>query len=816
MKKMFSRAWKVIGAALLVSPLLLALLQTPPAKKTVAAALSYALSRSPGLEVRIENISGWIPADIRIGTLEVGDAEGLWLRVENTHIRWMLRDLLKRRIRVAHLGAETIEIFRFPTLGKPTASEPAVLPGVGNNEPKSFQPLEIELEHLAIKQLKLNGSAEGFPLEYSMHSTGIHYLPSGKLTANLTVGGDAEGEIEFSEEKLTLPRFIIRFGSYTANGNLFTDFSEETAGIRLNAELTNGAKSSGSIQVDASFSGEEQTADFQTLEIHGLDFLELSMEGTVSPKSLNLNGTLAEFDLNELPISGISNFTGRAAGTVSLTGSPAEPQIRAGLDVMELSSVQEAFDELPKLNFHSSARLADGQFHVSTHITNSTLGRLEGELRMPCAFSLTPFIFKPEPENIHAALNADMNISVLNQLAFFADQRIAGQLKAELIYDQNLSGTVQMDGGSYEHYRWGAVIRDVTLDLMTTDDGLQVQTATATDGGSGRIAMTGGVVSNRLALALDLSRARIIRRDDVETTLSGKLKFEGPLTRPELTGKLTLNRADILPDNMAPKLPPLLTNYDATARTNPVSQVEKKQPLPFGLDVQVDLADQVFVNASMIDSAWGGHLRIIDLPEGLSVEGRIEPKRGSVSFAGKKFNLTDGRIDLDGSVPARPSMNQLTGEYNRGDFTARLILNGRIDNPDFRLESSPPMPEDEVLSHVLFGRDTSSITPYQIYQVAAAARQLSGGMEGPGFMHRVQQTIGVDTLEWREDEGEASILSAGKYLTSDLYVEMNRSLDEKGGTSVIAEYDVTKHFSIESSSGTQMRPGIGINWKFDY
>ena len=60
------------------------------------------------------------------------------------------------------------------------------------------------------------------------------------------------------------------------------------------------------------------------------------------------------------------------------------------------------------------------------------------------------------------------------------------------------------------------------------------------------------------------------------------------------------------------------------------------------------------------------------------------------------------------------------------------------------------MPEDEVLSHVLFNRDTSSISPYQAYQIAMAARQLSGGLNGPGFMFQLRQAIGVDTLEWRE------------------------------------------------------------------
>ena len=166
-------------------------------------------------------------------------------------------------------------------------------------------------------------------------------------------------------------------------------------------------------------------------------------------------------------------------------------------------------------------------------------------------------------------------------------QRIAGQLKAELAYDNGLSGFVRVEQGAYEHFDWGIVVRDIAVDLAATDEGLRVNTATATDGDAGRIALTGGVVSNQLALTLNLAQAAIVKRDDMESTLSGQLEIGGHLARPEVTGLLVVDRADILIDNIAPALPPLLTDYDAHATTQTVAMEEKRSPLPFGLDVQV-------------------------------------------------------------------------------------------------------------------------------------------------------------------------------------------------------------------------------------
>ena len=878
MKKTNPIALKIILGILLLPVLLLILLQTPPGKALLASTLSRMMSGSDNLDVKIGKISGWIPAAVQIDRLEIGDAEGVWLTADGMHCRWMIRDLVDRRIRVERLGARTIELHRFPKAGKSDSS---------SRERREFQPLEVVLDRVAIEHLKLGEAVAGMPLEYSVHSGGLRLLPSGRLTGELNVGGDAEGrveldallgvrhdnrltilaelervtnpsfgldllsghaeatltpaglrgsvsasvrkdefegqlstQLEFSQQQLRFPYFGITAAGYSAEGNLSLDFSKEAIGILFDADLADAATNTYSIHAAAtvSTSNESWTVDFNPLEIHCFDVVGFSLVGAVAPNRLALNGSLTEFDLKGLPISGISNFTGRVDGVLSVLGSLAKPEIRAELDVARFTSSQEALDELPELNFHISGELADGRIQGASILTNAATGHLEASFRMPCAFSLEPAIFRPDLSGFHADFKADMDFGILNQLAIFNDQRIAGKLKAELVYNRSLSGFVRVEQGAYEHFDWGIVVRDMALDLVATEEGLWVNTATATDGGDGRIAVTGGVVSNRLALALDLAKAAIIKRDDVAGTLSGQLEIGGPLAHPEVAGLLVVDRADILIDNIAPALPPLLTNYDAHATTNAIAVTVQRQPLPFGLDVQVDLADQVFVNASMIDSVWGGTLQVKDVPQGISVRGVVEPRRGYVSFIGKKFRFTDGQIDLDGSVPPAPSMAQVTAEYNRSDFTARLILNGRIDNPDFRLESSPAMPEDEILSHVLFGRDTSSISPYQAYQIAAAARQLSGGMNGPGFMYQMRRAVGVDTLEWREGGGEdeASSLAAGKYLTSALYVEVNRSLDEKGGMGMMAEYEVTKHFSVETSTGPKMRPGIGVNWKNDY
>jgi len=86
------------------------------------------------------------------------------------------------------------------------------------------------------------------------------------------------------------------------------------------------------------------------------------------------------------------------------------------------------------------------------------------------------------------------------------------------------------------------------------------------------------------------------------------------------------------------------------------------------------------------------------------------------------------------------------------------------------------------------------------------------------LMYQMRQAVGIDTLEFREGEtdDDAASLAAGKYITPSLYVEVSRSLDEKGDMGMMAEYELSEHFSVETSTGPKMRPGIGVTWRNDY
>ncbi|MDF7800279.1 translocation/assembly module TamB domain-containing protein [Pontiellaceae bacterium B1224] len=883
MKRKRFRVWKWFVVLLLLAPLLLfAFLQTPFGKTLLAKSLSTALSRSGTMEIRIGEITGWLPMRVTISELEVGDAEGIWISIRELHCRWLVEELRHSRVRFRKLSADQVVWHRFPSYGKSDTEK--------KKEPSGFEPFELVLDGLNVNMLTLEKAVAGIPLNYAVHSGEVHFLTSGELTGQLLVSGDATGRVELDAlltgsvkdqlaikvelDELTHPTFgldqlsgrgeaVIQSGKVNAvitanleyagqpgrlatrlhyekqqlslqqlqlstddfglSGDLSLGFTNHTIEVALDSTFVDVSTNQFDVLGHAVYSRSNKTWNVAVpaLEIRGWDALSFTLAGQLNPNQAALSGTLAEVDVGKIPVAGSSNFTGQVNGSVHVTGPLDNPEVLASLTIEQFASTKQALDELPELDFSITGGVSDGKIYGKTSITKYTSGHLKADFNMPCTFSLLPFRYKPAPDGFDANVDANLDLTIFNQLAIFQDQFISGKLQSKVAFtDRVPSGYLRIQQGRYEHYNWGVVFRGFDADLSATDGGFVINHATASDGGEGTLTMTGGLGRSGLGLNLALSNAWVLRREELDAEVSGQLNVSGSPLRPDISGELTINRAELLLDNAAADPPPVLTSFDrnATNAAPRAVQQKKRRAFPVGLDVKVLMPDQIFVNASMIDAVLGGNLHITDTLAGLSVKGEIEPKRGYVDFIGKKFRFTDGSIRLDGSVPTLATLDELTAEYTRRDVTARLVLNGPVTDPSFRLESTPAMPEDEVLSHVLFNRDTSSISPYQAVQIAMAARQLSGGMNGPGFMYQVRKAIGIDTLEWREAAaaGEASSVAAGKYITSGLYVELNQTLDKDSDTEMMAELEVTRHFSVETYTGPELRPGIGVNWRNDY
>jgi translocation and assembly module TamB len=235
------------------------------------------------------------------------------------------------------------------------------------------------------------------------------------------------------------------------------------------------------------------------------------------------------------------------------------------------------------------------------------------------------------------------------------------------------------------------------------------------------------------------------------------------------------------------------------------------------LDIGIEAPARVFVRGRGLDSEWGGNLKISGTAAEPSIRGDVSVVRGKYNFFGKIFSLSKGFISFSGGQPPMPRFD-VTAEHQLPDMTARIRITGSPSAPDIQIESDPPLPEDEVLARLLFGRSAGDMTPFQALRLAQAVNAMRGGGGNiMSFFDRTRRLLGVDQLDIRRSDqnGGGTSVSAGKYVSENVYLEVEKGLDSESGK-VSAEVELTPNVTVESEAGVDSGSGIGINWKWDY
>jgi translocation and assembly module TamB len=137
-------------------------------------------------------------------------------------------------------------------------------------------------------------------------------------------------------------------------------------------------------------------------------------------------------------------------------------------------------------------------------------------------------------------------------------------------------------------------------------------------------------------------------------------------------------------------------------------------------------------------------------------------------------------------------------------LTAEIRVRGTAAKPEILLSSRPQLPQDEILSQVLFGRSASQLSAVEAAQLASA---LSGMTGGGGFdvIGGLREFAGLDRLSFG-GEGAGMTVAGGKYLSDDVYLEIIGG--GRTGAAVSVEYQINRRLSIVSRLGGDNRVSV--------
>lgn len=548
--------------------------------------------------------------------------------------------------------------------------------------------------------------------------------------------------------------------------------------------------------------------------------------------ALNLEVTHAPLDLLALAMS-VDSVHGSANGEASLDTARGKGKVALTFDEVHIS--QDIESENPAFN----GTLLSDWTGKRLNLTATAHG-----------VSPEPFVFKASLPFVRyqgatfptlakrgatsASLDWKGPLSSLTALADLSGQRFSGDARVALKASGDISapvvnGVATLTDGSYENFSSGTVLQKLNVKLEGHQSQNLAFTLSGTDGGDGRIDANGRITldkraSQAIAISAKISNARILRRSDVDATIDGVLELTGPVVPPTLDrpallkGTITSKAMHIrIPESLPVDVPLVdVTEINGTG-AEPVPQIVSAKPLPLMLDIGFATDTPARISGRGLDSLWVGKLAVTGRADQPLIKGKLTSERGTLDFIGKTFTLDTGSVNFPGTYPTEPAFNVVLS-YTRTDFKAKISVSGDPAKPTVKFSSTPSLPQDEILSRILFDKKVGELTPMEAVQLARALAEMSGvnmGRSGSGILNRLQESLSLDVLRIDSSPSGATTVSAGKYIQKGVYVGVEQGA-LASDSSVKVEIEVTPQISVDTRIGQNASGDVGVNWKWDY
>jgi translocation and assembly module TamB len=553
---------------------------------------------------------------------------------------------------------------------------------------------------------------------------------------------------------------------------------------------------------------------------------------------LNVDGTAGEtLDLNisaralPLALARIAApdlaLDGALDASVRIAGKASAPTGDWRLELARLSAPPLRSAGLPAVGLKASGRLQGGRTTVNAALSMPRGGSAQADGFLPLdtasAMDLT----------IRAALDA----AVANVAMATGGQTVRGRLTIDARAQGSpqrpqLSGSANLANGSFDDPLAGIRFDQIAASLRARGDEVVIERFTAATRGGGTISVGGNVrvapdAGFPASLRVTGQRAELVSNDYVTAIANLGLDISGPLARrPRIGGKIAFDSIDVrVPDQIPSSSRPLenTVQVDPTAAARARLALEARSkakharrgaPRPAfnaDLNIAVSAPSRIFVRGHGMDAELGGDLTVTGDLSAPVTHGAFQLRRGAFTLAGKRLTFNRGNVFFAGGTI--PQLD-FAAQTSAGDVTATIAITGAADQPSFAFSSSPELPQDEVISRLLFASSSGGLSPVQALQLAQTVAEFSGN-GGAGVLERMRRQLGVDSLDVQFGPDGNPRLGASRYITRNVTIGVQTGA-KPADNAVTIGVDVTKRLRVQGEAAADGSTSAGVATQWEY
>lgn len=674
--------------------------------------------------------------------------------------------------------------------------------------------------------LKLSGALpDGLPAEsidLKLDASGQQVKAGGSLT-NLNAGPLSKSEIKLQLDGTRAKfNYVLALEGVATLGGLPQETDVKLAGAVRGLDGTEALEVQGNLnaeigkqvfetsepfllrQTDRGLAGKLLVSAFDgrvmaTLDDGGAEPLSAFIEGIALCQVMTLFG--------QSPLDGEANL--------ELTLRDFNGAAKADISGI-LANVSTPESNARPVSFVISGRVDEkrGIFDIYTPDAQMLQGRVD--LNLPLQAQLSAPFFSMDAEG-EGTIDASLMGPIDNMSAIFLPDDIImkGTLDAKIsgpypFRPETLKGNVSFREGIFQHEMLGSDLEALGFDLTLSEQKLVLSDFSGvgrkggTLAGQGSLDYSSDLNSN---LKVNADKLVLVNRKEARAVATGTFGVDLSGDVYEIVGDLVLNegqfRLDAIPSSgSAPTLDVRFKGEEVKER--------KAAPL-ISLNMNVSAPHSLKLVGKGMDAELGLDTKIRGTASDPRIDGSARIVRGQFELLGKRFEFTESNIAFQGD-PMKARLN-IEATRQADDFLARVEITGTPERPSINLTAEPELPEDEVLSRVLFGRSPSQLSGLEAARLAAALASLSGG-GGFDMMGGIENLTGFDSVDVGQNSDGQFEVATGRYLSDDIYMELSSGGGGSPGVSV--EWEARDNVSVEAETKPGEGQTLSVQWKKDF
>ena len=533
------------------------------------------------------------------------------------------------------------------------------------------------------------------------------------------------------------------------------------------------------------------------------------MDGEVYLKDIDLAELGQALKFNHI-LRGVATLTVLAEGTFAQPGFVLDGKVRNGV-----------FDQfaMERINLHLEYkdRLVTLNKVVMSH--GGEPSEISGTFPIDLGFVDVKNRFPDAPMHIEAIFRdtGSWVLWGLSDLLSVTEGRVDVNVEAKgTYYKPDLHGEMTLHRGTMLLRPFGTWIKNVEGYVNFEKDRLVIQKVSGITGKQGSVLVRGYLnlpkfQPTTMGITVTAKETPVKNIEYMEGVVNANIVIGGQVARPSIRGDVeVVSGKSWLPFSM---------------------QLEEEAPsneVPLDVDLMINGERNIWLTNEEANL----ELKIVNLNvrmEGavLFLAGTIDVIQGTYSYLDKDFKITEGRVRFLNDSKMDPLIEikaetEIMGDTPQKTTTIYLHLTGRstqLTKPE--LSSKPSASEQDILLMLNLNMTWDEVQQARQGLLASAAKQQLLGTGEKVASRYVQKYLGLSMFRVRTSLGApgkpaTTRLTAGKYLTRDIFATYSQDLLGKTGTDLRTEYRLNRVASLYGERDEDSKYNLGVKWRWRY